>query len=643
MWARFEASLAVITTALLLSLSATLHAQPAPAEPPPYSVKANYTKYEYLIPMRDGVKLFTSVYVPKDQSKPYPFLMERTPYDVAPYGVDEYRERLINNDFAKAGYIFVYQDVRGRNLSEGKFIDMTPHRVNKKSNEVDESTDMFDSAEWLLKNIPNHNGRIGLWGISYPGFYVAASIVDSHPAIKAASPQAPVIDLYMGDDSYHGGAFMLASNFGFSSSFKTQKNPLPKAAKWEPFDFNTKDGYEFYLKHGTLANLTALIDKPDYSMWKDLINNDTYNDFWKSRNIAAHLKNVKAAVLTVGGWYDLEDPQGPFTTYRSIEANNPGIYNGLVMGPWTHGGWMRNAGERIGIVSFAAKTAEYFQQKIMLPFFERNLKPDAKNESKFAKAHVFETGTNVWRQFADWPPRDGRAKTLYFQPNGKLSWTAPTAAPTAFDEYVSDPAKPVPYIAYTSLNVPQEYMVGDQRFASTRTDVLTYTSDVLTEDVTIAGPISPRLFVSTTGTDSDWVVKLIDVYPPEMSEEKADPPVRGADVPPPKTQRAGYQQLIRGEPLRGKFRNSFEKPEPFTPNKVEAVNFTMPDVFHTFRRGHKIMVQVQSSWFPLIDRNPQVFMRIPEAKPEDFKAATQRVYRAPQQASGVVVQVMGSK
>jgi uncharacterized protein len=621
-------------------------AQATPAPPPageaaPFNIKANYTKYEYLIPMRDGVRLFTAVYVPKDQSKPYPMLMERTPYDVAPYGVDEYPERLLNADFAKAGYIFVFQDVRGRNKSEGKFIDMTPHKPTKKSNaDVDESTDMYDSAEWLLKNVPNHNGRIGLWGISYPGFYVSASIIDSHPAIKAASPQAPVTDLYMGDDSYHGGAFMLAANFGFYSSFKSQKNPIPKVEKYEPFDFGTKDGYQFYLKHGTLVNLTKLIDKPEFTMWRDTINNDTYNDYWKSRNIAAHLKNIKAAVLTVGGWFDLEDPQGPLTTYRSIEANNPGIYNGLVMGPWVHGGWMRTNGERIGNVSFASKTAEYFQKNVLLPFFERNLKPDAKADSKFAKAHVFETGTNVWRQFDNWPPRNARPKTLYFQTNGKLAWAAPSANAEAFDEYVSDPAKPVPFIGYTALSVPQEYMVGDQRFASTRTDVLTYVSEELNEDVTIAGPVSPRLFVSTSGSDSDWVVKLIDVYPPEMSDEATTPPTRGADVPPPRSPRAGYQQLIRGEPLRGKFRSSFESPQPFTPNKAEAVNFTMPDVFHTFRRGHRIMVQVQSSWFPLIDRNPQVFMRIPDAKPEDFKAATQRVFRSSQQASGIAVQVL---
>ncbi len=641
---RIERSFRFFFVLLLTSASVGAYAQPAtpstPNAPPPYNIKENYTKYEYLIPMRDGVKLFTSVYAPKDAGKPYPFLMVRTPYSVAPYGVDEYPDRLgPSNEFTKAGYIFVFQDVRGRNKSEGKFIDMTPHKAVKKSSaDVDESTDMFDSAEWLLKNLANHNGRIGLWGISYPGFYVSASIIDSHPAIKAASPQAPVTDMYMNDDSYHGGAFMLAANFGFYSSFKSQKNPIAKAEREVPFDFGTKDGYEFYLKHGTLANLNALLDKPEYVMWKDTITNDNYNNFWKTRNIAPHLKNIKAAVLTVGGWFDAEDVQGPLTTYRSIEASNPGIYNGLVMGPWVHGGWARTEGSAIGLVNFAVKTSEYYQQKIQFPFFERHLK-SVGVESKFAKAHVFETGTNVWRQLPAWPPAEARAKTLYFNAGGKLTWSVPTS--TAHDEYISDPAKPVPHIPYTASNVSSEYMVGDQRFASTRTDVLTYASDVLDEDVTIAGPVSPRLFVSTSGTDSDWVVKLIDVYPAELSDERREPPGRGRDVQPPTIQRAGYQQLVRGEPLRGKYRNSFETPSPFTSNKVEAVNFTMPDVFHTFRRGHRIMVQVQSSWFPLIDRNPQVFMRIPDAKPEDFKSATQRVYRAAQQASGVVVQVLG--
>jgi uncharacterized protein len=651
---RYAAVYALFAVLSLLTFCISVAgAQPKPDTVPAFNVKENYTKYEYRLPMRDSKRLFTSVYVPKDQTKSYPMLMVRTPYSVAPYGVDEYRERLgPSPEFDKAGYIFVFQDVRGRNMSEGTFIDMTPHRANKKSNaEIDESTDMYDSAEWLLKNMPNHNGRIGLWGVSYPGFYVSASIIDSHPAIKAASPQAPVTDTYMNDDSYHGGAFMLAANFGFYTGFKQQKNPILKPEKWEPYDFGTKDGYEFFLKHGTLANLDALIAKPEYFMWKNTISNDTYNDYWQSRNVAAHLKNVRTAVLTVGGWFDAEDPQGPLTTYRAIKANNPGIYNGLVMGPWVHGAWSRLDGEHIGMVSFAAKTTEYYQKNILFPFFEKNLKdkPDAKAaEAKLAEAHVFETGTNVWRQFSAWPPANARARTLYFAEGGKLSWNAPAAAKTNFDEYVSDPAKPVPYVNYPSVGVSREYVVGDQRFASSRTDVLTYQTEVLDEDVTIAGPISPRLFVSSTGTDSDFVVKLIDVYPPERSDGASDAnasasATQNKDVAVPKNTLAGYQQLVRGEPLRAKFRFSFEKPEPLTPNKVEPVAFSMPDAFHTFRRGHRIMVQVQSSWFPLIDRNPQVFMRIPDAKPEDFRTATQRVYRAGTEASGVELRVLSPK
>lgn len=656
----------LITTAFVCGtvLSLPVSAQQLkPDAPPAYNIKENYTKYEYRIPMRDGKKLFTTVYAPKDSAKPAPFLMVRTPYSVAPYGVDQYRETLgPSTDFDRAGYIFVFQDVRGRYMSEGNFIDMTPHKTKKSATDVDESTDMFDSAEWLLKNIAQHNGRIGLWGISYPGFYVSASIIDSHPAIKAASPQAPVTDTYMNDDSYHGGAFMLAANFGFYASFKRQENPTIKPNKWEPFEYATKDGYEFFLNQGTLANLNKLIDKPDYVMWKDTISNDTYNDFWQSRNIAAHLKNIRASVLTVGGWFDAEDPQGPLTTYRSIKSNNPGIYNGLVMGPWVHGGWARNDGERIGMVSFAAKTSEYFQKKIIFPFFEKNLRPASANDTKspgakppepFAEAHVFETGTNIWRQYPQWPPAEAKTKTLYFAASGKLSWArSPSSTQSGgqsgertYDEYVSDPAKPVPFLAYTATGVPQEYMVGDQRFASTRTDVLTYSTDVLEEDVTIAGPIKPKLFVSTSGTDSDWVVKLIDVYPSELPDEATDKAPsrseRPKDAPGPKIQLAGYQQLVRGEPLRGKFRDSFVTPTALTPGKIEAVTFTMPDVLHTFRRGHRIMVQVQSSWFPLVDRNPQVFMRIPDAKPEDFKSALQRVYRSGITGSGIEVGVMG--
>ena len=619
----------------------------APVAAPEYSVKENYTKYEYRIPMRDGKRLFTAVYAPKDQSKPYPFLMERTPYSAGPYGVDFLPRRLgPSADFTKAGYIFVVQDVRGRYMSEGKFIEMTPHKPNKKAGDIDESTDMYDTVEWLLKNVPNNNGKVGIWGNSYPGFFVSASIIDGHPAIKAASPQAPVTDLYMNDDSYHNGAFMLAANYGFYTNFKQQDNPTDKPKKWDPFEYGTGDGYEYFLRLKTLKNIIATVEKDKGALFPDQARHDTYDEYWKSRNIAAHLKNVKAAVLTVGGWFDGEDPQGPLSVYQSIKKNNPGTFNALVMGPWTHGGWQRNDGAAIGRVSFGAKTGEHYRKNILLPFFEKFLKDPPKEpsrkeaEPKIAEVNVFETGTNIWRQYPTWPPADAKKRTLYFQDGGRLAWSAPGNA-AGFDEYISDPAKPVPFINAISTGVPQEYMVGDQRFAATRTDVLVYQTEVLDEDVTIAGTISPRLFVSTSGTDSDFVVKLIDVYPAEYPEEAASAAAMPRDPQPAKFVMAGYQQLVRGEPMRGKFRHSFEKPEAFVPGKIEALNFNMPDVHHTFRRGHRIMVQVQSSWFPLVDLNPQTFVRIPEAKPEDFRKATQRVYRAGAQASGVDVLVMG--
>ncbi len=644
-----------IVTSILLFNALAVVAQTAAPPPVEYSIKENYTKYEYRIPMRDGKNLFAAVYVPKDQSRSYPFLMERTPYSAGPYGVDFTPRRLgPAADFAKAGYIFVVQDVRGRYMSEGTFVEMTPHKPVKKSNaDVDESTDMFDTVEWLLKNIPNHNGKVGIWGNSYPGFFVSASIIDSHPAIKAASPQAPVTDLYMNDDSYHNGAFMLAANYGFYSSFKQQATPTVKPKKWEPFEYGTSDGYEYFLKLGTLSNIINTLAKDKSSLFPDQAVRDTYEEYWQSRNIAAHLKNVKAAVLTVGGWFDAEDPQGPLTTYQVIKQNNPGTFNALVMGPWTHGGWMRNDGAAIGHVSFGAKTGEHYRKNILLPFFEKYLKEkdksaakndaknDGKNDTKLAEVYAFETGTNVWREYPSWPPKNAQKRKLYFQDKGKLAWTAPAIA-SAFDEYVSDPAKPVPFTNAIATGVPQEYMVGDQRFAATRTDVLVYQTEVLEEDVTVAGQLSPRLFVSTSGTDSDFVVKLIDVYPPEFPEADAtSPSTPPKDAQSPRFVMAGYQQLVRGEPMRGKFRNSFLTPVPFVPGKVEALNFNMPDINHTFRRGHRIMVQVQSSWFPLTDLNPQSFVRIPEAKPEDFVKATQRVYRSTTQASGIEVLVLG--
>jgi hypothetical protein len=615
------------------------------AKPAPRDLRALYTKYEYRIPMRDGTKLFTVVYVPKDASKPYPFLINRTPYGAGVqadgelhYGEDWYPKQIgPSKEFEDAGYIFVKQDVRGRYMSEGKWQEMTPHvNPRRAAGEGQESQDMYDTMEWLLKHVPNNNGKAGIWGISYPGFYTSASIIDSHPAIKAASPQAPVTDLYMGDDSYHGGAFMLAANFGFYASFTEQKNPTTLPRTWDDFDYGAADAYDFFLAHRTLASILGTLTDQQRALLAPTIDHDTYDAFWQTRAIAPHLKNIKAAVLTVGGWFDAEDPQGPFTTYHAIKKYNPGIFDGLVIGPWVHGGWARYDGKQLGRVSFDSKTGEYFREHIQFPFFEQQLK-GVKPAQPIAPVTAFETGSNVWRRYTTWPPAQAQARTLYFGPHGALTWQQPPAG-GGYDEYVSDPSKPVPYIGYPATSVPQEYMVSDQRFAATRPDVLVYQSGVLQEDVTVAGPVTPRLFVSTTGTDADWVVKLIDVYPTEYPS--TGQPAHGNDVAPPRGTMAGYQQLVRGNPLRGKFRNGFDKPEPFVPGKVEAISYQLGDVNHTFRRGHRIMVQVQSSWFPLVDLNPQTFVTIPKAKPEDFKAATQRVYHAAQTPSGLQLLVL---
>jgi putative CocE/NonD family hydrolase len=609
--------------------------------PPPFDVREHYTKYEYSIPMRDGKHLFTSIYVPKDSSHSFPFLMNRTPYSVSPYGVDNYRPSIgPSEELEKSGYIFVYQDVRGRNMSEGTFIEMRPHLDHKTSiADVDDSTDTYDTIEWLLKNVPNNNGRVGIWGISYPGFFTSASIIDSHPALKAASPQAPMTDLFMGDDAYHGGAFMLAANFSFYNAFKPQSNPSLPPKERQAFDYGTSSGYDFFRAMGPLSNGDALYFHGQSFLWNDQSQHNTYDDYWKARNLAPHMKNIHCAVLTVGGWYDAEDLAGPLRTFHAIDQYNPGIFNALVEGPWVHGGWSRYDGRHLGYVDFASDTGDYFREKIQFPFFEAYLKGNG--DAKLPKAYVFETGTNVWRQYDAWPPKNVEAKTLYLNDKGRLTFEPPTSAGEVFDEYVSDPAKPVPFVGYTALAVPQEYMDSDQRFATTRADVLVYQTDDLQEDITIAGPVSPKLFVSTSGTDSDWVVKLIDVYPsyyPEPDADKLEVPRK--DVGLPVVKMAGFQQLVRGEPMRGKFRNSFENPEAFVPGKMEEVSFEMPDINHTFRRGHRIMVQVQSSWFPLADMNPQTFVNIADAKPSDFHAATERVYRSQSAPSGIKVLVM---
>jgi uncharacterized protein len=624
----------------LVSLStASLAAQQAP--PADDFVPSHYTKYEFRIPMRDGKRLFTAVYVPKtgafpSDAGPYPFLMDRTPYSVGPYGEDKYPAHLGPSDeFEKAGYIFVYQDVRGRYMSEGDFVEMRPHIDDKKSaQDVDDSSDTSDTIDFLLKNVANNNGKAGIWGISYPGFYTSASIIDSHPALVAASPQAPMTDLFLGDDAYHGGAFMLSANFGFYVFFRPQKEPSPPVPS-VPFDFGTPDSYKFYLNAGATSNLDTNYLKGSNWLFNDQMNHTTYDSYWQARDLSRHMKNVKCAVLVVGGWYDAEDLSGPYRTFYAINKMNPDTPTTLVEGPWVHGGWARNDGSHLGDIQFNAKTADYFRANVQFPFFEHYLK--GKNAGAQPKAVVFETGTNVWRHFEQWPPKEAAAKTLYFHAGGKLSFDAPADA-KGVDEYVSDPSHPVPFVGYTTDTVPQRYMVDDQRFASYRPDVLVYETDPLTEDVTIAGPISPKLKIASTATDSDFVVKLIDVYPENYGDDEGRPNKRVTDAPP--VRMGGYQELLRGEPFRAKFRNSWEKPEALTPGKQTEVDFTMPDLFHTFRRGHRIMVQVQSSWFPLTDRNPQTFTDIPHAKPEDFKKATEQVFREKDAASGVEVLVM---
>jgi hypothetical protein len=635
-----------LTLGCALSLPGAFASDQAdPQESPAKFLREHYTKYEYRIPMRDGVQLFTVVYAPKDSSKSYPFLITRTPYSSGVYeqgelhyGEDYYPTSIgPSSEFESSGYIFVKQDVRGRYMSEGKWIEMTPHvNPNHAKGEGNESEDMYDTVEWLLKHVPGNNGKVGILGISYPGFYTSASVINSHPAIKAASPQAPVTDLYMNDDSYHGGAFMLAANFDFYSAFTEQQNPTPLPKQRTQFEYGTSDGYDFFLSRMTLPNILATLTANQRALLEPTIDHATYDDFWKTRNIAPHLKNIKAAVLTVGGWFDAEDLQGPLTTYKSIKQNNSTIYNGLVMGPWVHGGWARFDGASIGNVNFDAKTAEYFRKNILFPFFEQHLKGAISKVS--SEAYVFETGTNVWRTYPAWPPQEAQSRTLYLGSNGQLDWQPPTGG-TQFDEYISDPKKPVPYVGYATNGVPKEYMVSDQRFAASRSDVLVYQTQTLEQDITVVGALTPKLFVSTTGTDSDWIVKVIDVYPSEYpAQEKSND--RPKDVTAPSVAMGGYQQLIRGNPLRGKFRHGFEKPEPFTPGKVEEISYTLQDINHTFRRGHRIMVQIQSSWFPLIDLNPQTFVDIPHAKPEDFQKATQRVYHAPGMASGLVLQIL---
>ncbi|MFZ6720144.1 CocE/NonD family hydrolase [Undibacterium sp. Ji49W] len=592
-------------------------------------IRKNYAKFEYRIPMRDGKLLFTVVYVPNDanNNKRYPILLNRTPYSVAPYGADQYKTQMgPTAEYEKDGFIFAFQDVRGTYMSEGEFVNMRPHIDQKKAvSDIDESSDTYDSIEWMIKHLPNNNGKVGQWGNSYPGFYTSAGAIDSHPALKAVSPQAPIADWFRGDDMHRNGAFNLQMAFGFFYSFG-QPRPQPVGSTgWKNFNFGTPDGYQFFLDLGSIANANTRHFKNGIPFWNEITAHPNYDQFWQSRNILPHLKNIKAAVLTVGGWYDTEDLYGPLNTYKSIEKQNPGIQNTLVIGPWTHGGWFRSDGDKVGDANFGYRTVETYQP-IELAFFKHYLKTGDK--PALPEAWMFETGANRWRGFEQWPPKESKDQALYFQADGKLSFKAPANQDAQFDEYISDPAKPVPYTTEIGTSWSKQYVAADQRFATRRPDVLTWQSEVLEKDVTLAGPLAADLFVSVTGTDADFVVKLIDVNPPNLETD-------------PQTNRGNQQTLVRGEPFRARFRDGFETAKPLVPNQVTKVKFGINDVFHTFQRGHRIMVQVQSSWFPFIDRNPQSFVpNIYEAKDSDFIKATHKVYHSSSQPSALHVKVL---
>ncbi len=628
-----------LAAALLLALPATAQTT-APGQPDTATTRQQYQKLDRRIRMRDGVQLYTVVYVPRGAAPAtlYPIIMVRTPYSAGPYGENHYRPQAgPSAELSAEKYIFVYQDVRGRYLSEGQFEEMTPALRPEQASPTahDESTDTFDTIEWLLKNVPGNNGRVGLVGISYPGFYATAALPHAHPALKAVSPQAPVTDEFIGDDARHKGAFFLLDNFEFTNYFDIPR-PQPVAEYAPLFKFETKDAYQFFLRLGPLKNANG----PQYfnnraRIWNEYQQHDTYDAYWQARDSRPALTGLGSAgpaVLVVGGWFDAEDLYGALNTYKALEKQNPGLNNRLVMGPWTHGAWARRDWSKFGPLSFGANTAEYFRQTLETPFFNFYLKD--KGSFNPAEATVFNTGTNEWKTYPAWPPAATKTRTLYLKPTGRIDSVFETVIekalnnripslgmpapvlPPAFTQYISDPANPVPYTDGIHGSRNNEYVMEDQRFASKRADVLTFHSETLPTALTVAGPLVADLWVSTSGTDADFIVKVIDELP------------------------NGTQRLVRAEVMRGRFRNSFSKPEAFKPNQPTEVKYELPDVLHTFAKGHRLLVQVQSTWFPLVDRNPQTFVPIATADAKDFQKATIKVYHDAGHPSAVRVAVL---
>ncbi len=575
-------------------------------------IRANYTKYEYQIPMRDDVKLFTSVYVPNDDSKTYPMMFQRTPYRVAPYGADKYKTRLGPSEaFEKEGFISVFQDVRGKFMSEGEFVNMRPQDAYKRGNSAtDDATDTYDSIEWLVKNVDNNNGNVGMWGTSYPGYYTSVGAINSHPALKAISPQAPIADWFF-DDFHRNGAFVTPMAFIFFDTFDKQRDG--QFAYWpKGMDQVTPDGYQFFKDLGPLTNVNEDYFNGERPFWNEIIAHPNYDDYWQSRNLLQHLSKTKPATLVVGGWYDTEDLYGPLYTYQTMSQKNSQSHIKLVMGPWSHGQWnSTKGGASLGEANFGFDTSAWFQKEVLLPFFKQHLKGEG--EANLATATMFETGSNRWKKFDTWPPKAGNVQTLYLGNNEQLldGNTSKGAS-----EYISDPNKPVPHSAKVSRGWDKPYMVEDQRFAARRPDVLVFETDVLENDMTIAGAIDLDLWFSTTQTAADIVVKVVDVFPgKDDNTNKVD------------KETGNRHELVRWSVIRGRFRESMSEPKPFVANQPTKVTFDLYDILHTFKRGHKLQIQIQSSMFPFIDMNPQHYVdNIFEAKESDYVKAMHTIY-----------------
>jgi len=589
---------------------------------PPTGAAAQFDSKEVMIPMRDGVKLHTTIFVPRGQHEDLPILLSRTPYGIAqaPRNFEgSYKE------LADDGYVFVFQDIRGRYGSEGIFVMQRPMRDRKVAGGIDESTDAYDTIDWLLKNVPN-NGRVGMLGVSYGGWLTAMAMLDPHPALKAVSPQASPADMWLGDDFHHNGAFRLSYGFEYAAMMETSKEN-------ENFEFDRYDTFEWYLALGPLSNVNARYLHNKIPTWNDFVEHPDYDAFWKRQTLVPYLTTVGVPTLNVAGWWDQEDFYGPMSIYEALEPHDEKHLNFVVVGPWNHGGWNRTDGTSLGAINFGSPTSKYFRESIQAPWFAFHLKD--KGMPQQPEAVTFEAGANSWRNWDAWPPKSSTAdRNLYFGAGRKLSFEAPTkSAEEAYDRYVSDPAHPVPYrhrpiqaTYFPGGSNWSSWLVEDQRFVDDRSDVISWESDPLTEDVTVAGRIMAHLYAATTGSDSDWIVKLIDVYPEKMPED---------------WKMAGYQLMVANEVFRGRYRKSFERPEPIHPNEIVPYSIDLHTQDYRFKKGHRMMVQVQSSWFPVIDRNPQTFVpNIFAAKAEDFRVATQRVYRSAAHPSHVTVPVV---